>query len=281
MVLSRRVGAEVVAKWENRQATGSFKARGALALLTTLPPAVLARGVVAASSGNHGAAVAYGAERLGAPALVFVPEGASPVKLAKIRALGAEVHLHGTDSLDAEIFARSHAEAHGMTYLSPYNDPEVIAGQGTVGVELLRQLDRADVLVVAVGGGGLIAGIAGVLKAAWPHLHVIGAQPAASAVMAESVRAGRILDIPSLPTLSDGTAGGIEPGAITFPLCQTLVDEYILIDEAAIAAAMQLIHDEENEQIEGAAGVAVAACLAADERVRGGRVVVVMCGGNR
>lgn len=280
LALSELAGGRALLKLENLQHTGSFKARGALNVLLALPPEALARGVVAASSGNHGAAVAFAARALGARALVFVPQGASPVKLAAMRRLGAEVVAHGDDTLEAELFARAYAQGRGMAYVSPYNDPLVVAGQGTVGVEIARQVGRLDALVVAVGGGGLVAGVAAHLRAVWPGVRVIGAQPANSAVMAESARAGRIVELPSLPTLSDGTAGGIEPGAITFELCRALVDEYVLVDEAQIASAMRQMVEAEHMLVEGAAGVALAAYLEAAPRLPGQAVGVVVCGAN-
>jgi threonine dehydratase len=156
----------------------------------------------------------------------------------------------------------------------------VIAGQGTCGVEILEQLPNVDVMFAAVGGGGLIGGIGAVLKAHNPNIRIYGCQPEASAVMAHSVEAGKILDLPSEATLSDGTAGGIEAGAITLPLNQAVVDEFVLVDEAQIAAAMRLYIDRESQTIEGAAGVAVAALLARKDQVAGLNVVVVVCGGN-
>jgi threonine dehydratase len=280
LALSERVDAQVWLKLENLQHTGSFKVRGALNALLALPAEVRARGVVAASSGNHGAAVAYGARALGVPALVFVPYDAAPVKVAAMRRLDAEVVVHGDDCVVSEIHARAYAAERGMAYLSPYNDALVIAGQGTVGIEIVRQAKQLDALVVAVGGGGLVAGVAGFLRARWPAVRVYGAQPAASAAMALSVRAGQIVETPSLPTLSDGTAGGIEPGAITFELCRKLVDEFVLVEEAAIAAAMRLLIEAEHTLAEGAAGVAVAALQHLAPRLRGQRVAVVVCGAN-
>ena len=167
-----------------------------------------------------------------------------------------------------------------MVYLSPYNDWQVIAGQGTVGVEIARQLEAPDAVVVAVGGGGLIAGIATYLRAAHPGIRMLGCSPRNSAVMFESLRRGAIVELPSLPTLSDGTAGGVEPGAITFPLCRHLVDDFELVEEPEVAAAMRLVLDRHHWAIEGAAGVAVAALLKQADRWRGKRVVVVICGGN-
>lgn len=280
LALGELAGGTALVKLENLQHTGSFKVRGALSALLGLSPAERSRGVVAASSGNHGAALAFGARALGAQALVFVPEDASPVKVAAMRRLGAQVRHHGADTVEAEVQARAYAEAHGLPYISPYNDRLVVAGQGTVGVEIARQAERLDALIVAVGGGGLIAGTAAYLRSVWPDLLVIGAQPERSAVMSESARAGRIVELPSLPTLSDGTAGGIEPGAITFELCRELVDEYALVSEEEIAAAMRLFIEEEHMLIEGAAGVAVAAYLKLAGRLRGKTTGVVICGAN-
>jgi len=178
-------------KLEHLQHTGSFKARGAFNKLLTLPEARRAQGVIAASTGNHGAAVAYAAGKLGVSARIIVPEAADPGKLAKIRALGGQLATHGTDSGVAELFARAESERLGIAYVSPYNDPDVIAGQGTIGLELLRQLPSLDAVFIALGGGGLLAGVAAVLKAANPGVKVIACSPENSAVMIHSIRAGR------------------------------------------------------------------------------------------
>lgn len=167
-----------------------------------------------------------------------------------------------------------------MFYVSPYNDPEVIAGQGTCGIEIAASLPQADTAYIAVGGGGLVGGVASVLKSANPAIRIIGCQPAASAVMAHSVAAGRIVDEASAPTLSDGTAGGIEQDAVTYGLCRQLVDEFVLVSEAEIADAMRQFIDHEHQLIEGAAGVAVAAMLKQREAIAGRKVVAVVCGGN-
>jgi threonine dehydratase len=167
-----------------------------------------------------------------------------------------------------------------MYYVSPYNDAAVIAGQGTCGIELLKQLPDLDAVVIAVGGGGLLSGVASVLKSRNPQISVIAAQPAASAVMTRSIQAGRILDLPSEPTLSDGTAGGIEPGAITFEFCRALVDEFVIVDERDIAVAMSVCRRCEGEVIEGAAGVALAGIQQVADRVTGKKVAVIVCGGN-
>ena len=269
-----------VFKLENRQHTHSFKVRGAFSKLLALSPPDRAGGVIAASTGNHGAAVAYAAAKLGTRACIVVPQGANPGKLATIRALGAAVETHGTDSAEAEAHARRESVGRGIPYVSPYNDLTVIAGQGTVGIELARQLPRAEVVFIALGGGGLLAGVAAHLKAIWPGVVVIGCSPENSAVMIASVAAGRILELESKPTLSDGTAGGIEPGAITFELCRALADDYITVSEAEILAAMRRIYDAHGFLVEGAAGVALAGYFRQAEQWRDRTAVVILCGGN-
>jgi threonine dehydratase len=277
---SNALGANVFFKLENDQTTGSFKLRGASNRLMTLSEEQRSKGCVAASSGNHGAAVACAMQKLGTTGVIFVPEQTSDVKISKIRAYGGDVRFFGIDGLDTEQHARKYADNNGMMYLSPYNDEQVIAGQGTCGIEILEQLPDINAAFVAVGGGGLIGGVGSVLKAHDPNIEVYGCQPQASAVMARSVEAGEILDIPSAPTLSDGTAGGIEVGAITLPLNQAVVDEFVVVDEPQIAAAMRLYMDREQQVIEGAAGVAVAGLLASEDKIAGQNVVVIVCGGN-
>lgn len=274
------IAANVYFKLENQQTTGSFKFRGASNRLLTLSEEQRAKGCVAASSGNHGAAVACAMQELGLSGVIFVPQQTSKVKVEKIKSYGGDVRFFGVDGLDTEEHARQYAEENGMLYLSPYNDEQVIAGQGTCGAEILEQLPGIDAVFVAVGGGGLIGGIGSVIKAHNPNIRVFGCQPKASAVMAQSVAAGEILDMPSAPTLSDGTAGGIEPGAITFPLNQAVVDEWVIVDEQQIADAMRLYIRREGHSIEGAAAVAVAGMLASKTVIKGLNVVVVVCGGN-
>jgi threonine dehydratase len=277
---SELTGANVWLKLENLQITGSFKLRGAFSKLLSLSPEQTASGCVTASSGNHGAAVAYAMNKLGVKGVVFVPETASSAKVDAIRRSGARVRFFGTDGLDTEQYARQYATDNGMTYLSPYNDAEVIAGQASCGIEIASQIDNVDALFVAVGGGGLIAGVAGFLRSVHPRMQTIGCQPAASAVMAASAKAGRLLDMPSEPTLSDGTAGGIEAGAITFDLCQELVDDYVLVAEADIAEAMREFIDSHHMLLEGAAGVALAGLKQLADRFRGRDVVAIVCGAN-
>jgi len=272
--------ADVYLKLENLQYTGSFKARGAMNRLLALPESEREHGVVAASTGNHGAAVARSAAEIGVPAVVFVPQDASPSKLRAITQFGAELRHHGDDCAETETFAREHARRHGMQYVSPYNDPFVVAGQGTIGIELARQLERIDTVFVSLGGGGMISGIAGYLKSVQPQVRVVGCSPENSQVMIRSVQAGKILDLPSLPTLSDGTAGGVEEGAITFDLCRALVDGYVTVTEEAIAETLRTFIDTHHMLIEGAAAVAVASYVKLREQFVGRNVVIVLCGGN-
>ena len=281
IAFSRVSGARVFFKLENLQHTGSFKVRGAANKIVSLDDDTRQRGLVAASTGNHGAAVAFTLGKLGLPGVVFVPEEASAAKVESIRVAGAEVRVHGQDPLDTEKHARHWAAEQRMTYVSPYNDVQVVAGQGTIGLEMDRQLDEPlDAVFVAVGGGGLIAGVAAALRISQPDVRIIACSPQNSAVLAESIRAGRIMDLASTSTLSDATAGGLETGAITFELCRELVDEHICVTESEIAAAMRRFIGTQHMLIEGAAGVAIAGFERACQRFAGANVAVIICGAN-
>lgn len=277
---SELTGANVYLKLENLQHTGSFKLRGAFNKLLSLSEEDREAGGVAASSGNHGAAIAHAMNKLGVAGTIFVPEQTSPTKVEAIKRAGGDVRFFGTDGLDTELHAREFAEENGMVYLSPYNDPDVIAGQGTCGVEIAQQLADVDAVFIAVGGGGLISGVGSFLKSVNPSLDVVACQPAASAVMTESVKAGKIVDLPSDPTLSDGTAGGIEADAITFDICRGIADEYVVVSEEQIAEAMRGFIDSHHMLAEGAAGVAIAGLLASGDKYKDQNVVVIVCGGN-
>lgn len=274
--------AELLLKREHQQKTGSFKVRGALAKLASLSEDERRRGVITASTGNHGAGFAYALDALGRTGIVCVPEGASPVKVAAIRRHGVEVRVMGQDPAETETLARKLAERERPPYVSPYNDLQVIAGQGTVGEEIVQQAGsrQVDAVVVAVGGGGLISGVAATVKSAWPGVRVIGASPANDAAMAASVRAGRVIEIDAQPTISDATAGGVEEDAITLPLCTELVDEWVLVEEAKIRSAMRLVIDTEHQLVEGSAAVAIAAGLQAGQGRAGQTIAVVSCGAN-
>ncbi len=279
-LFSEQLGADIYFKLENAQTTGSFKLRGATNRLLTLSDEQRARGCVTASSGNHGAAVACAMQKLGVSGIIFVPEQTSSAKVGKIKSYGGDVRFFGTDGLDTEQHAREFAESKGLFFLSPYNDEEVVAGQGSCGVEIAADLPDIDAVFVAVGGGGLIGGIGSVLKSHNPDIQVYGCQPLASPVMTRSIEAGEIIDMPSEQTLSDGTAGGIEPDALTFPLNQAVVDGWVVVDEEQIANAMRIYMEREGHVIEGAAGVAVASLLKERGELAGKKVVVVICGGN-
>jgi threonine dehydratase len=278
--LSQFGNANVYLKLEHLQHTGSFKLRGATNKILSLTGERLRRGVIAASTGNHGMGVCYAARHAGTTATIYLPRDVSEQKLAVVERLGGIPVLSNNDCLDAENKARAAAERSGQVFISPYNDLEVIAGQGTIGAELARQINRIDAVFVAVGGGGLIAGIAAYLKSASPQTRVIGCWPENSRVLYECLRAGRIIEFPEEPTISESTAGGVEEGSITFPLCQQLIDDHVLVSESEIREAMRLIFDKEHWVIEGSAGVAVAAYLKERERFAGRNIVIVLCGRN-
>ena len=267
-------------KLENNQVTGSFKARGALNKLLSLTDTEKNMGVVSASTGNHGAAVAYAAGELNIKCTIYVPNDASPAKLSNMKNFGAKVETFGNDCVEAEKRARDVSVSSGETYVSPYNDRYVIAGQGTLGFEIASQCDHLDTIIVSVGGGGLIGGTASYLRSIWPDIKVIGCSPENSAVMIHSINAGKVLDMESKPTLSDGTAGGVEIDSITFPICRDMIDESILVTEDEIKEAMVMYMKHEHQLIEGAAGTAVATLIKKKEDLKGKNVGVVICGGN-
>ena len=279
-LLSQLGHCRVFLKLENLQHTGSFKVRGAMNKLLSLTAEQQEQGVITASSGNHDAAVAFGLKTLDIPGIIFVPEDASSAKVNLIQQGSAEMQFYGTDCGVTEAYARKYANEHGLVYIFPYNDPKVIAGQGTIAVEMAQQLDQIDTVFVSVGGGGLISSVAGYLKPIFRDIEIIGCSPVNSPVMAESIKAGQIIHRESLPTLSDGTAGGVEPEAITFDLCRALVDDFVLVTEAEIQSAIRLMIETHHLLVEGAAGVAIAAFLQQKEQLQGKTVVIVICGAN-
>jgi threonine dehydratase len=272
--------ARVFFKMENLQQTGSFKLRGATNKVLSLSPSQAAAGVIAASNGNHGMGVAAAAQKAGVRAEVFVSEHVSPEKARRIEQLGTVIRRFGTDPLEAELAARAAAERSGKVFISPYNDVNVMAGQGTIAVELLHQLGAIDAVFVAVGGGGLIGGVGTYLKSAFPQTEVVGCWPHNSPVLFESIRAGRIIDVEEKPTVSESTAGGLEPESVTLEVCSRVIDHSVLVSEDEILSAMRMVRDKKAWLIEGAAGVAVAAVLKEQERYRGKKVAVIICGGN-
>ena len=278
LFLSRWGNCSVFLKLENLQLTGSFKLRGAFNKLLTLGDREKDQGVVTASTGNHGTALAYAAQQLGFQSTVVVPENLSPAKLETLRDYGAELVFHGIDAADTESFARHMAKKQGKTFISPYNDPMIIAGQATTGLEILKQLKHIDAVLVPVGGGGLMAGIAGCMKNKDKKIQLIGCQPQHSPVMAESVKAGHIVRLESKPTLADGTAGGIEEDSITFPFCRDYVDDFILVSEEEIKEAILIVLDKANMLIEGAAALPVASFIKEKKRFVHKNVVLVISG---
>jgi len=274
-------GVEVYLKLEHLQHTGSFKFRGASHKIALLEPKQAADGVIAASNGNHGLGVAAAARARAIAADVFVSSQVSPAKVERIESLGARIRYAGEDPLSAELAARAAAEASGRVFISPYNDADVIAGQGTIAVELTRQVDfPVDAVFVAAGGGGLMGGIGAYLKAVSPATEIVGCWPKNSPVLYRCIEAGRVVDVRETPTLSESTSGGLEPGSVTVELCKTVMDRASFVSEDQILNAMRRVLETEHWLIEGAAGVAVACLLKDAERYHGKRVAVVLCGRN-
>ena len=268
------------AKLESEQETGSFKLRGATNKILGLSSAERERGVVTASNGNHGLGLALAAQKTGTAAEVFCSQLVAPERVARIEAYRAIVTRAGDQPLDAEKAARARARQTGRTYISPYNDSDVMAGQGTVAVELLEELPSVDAVFVTCGGGGLIGGMGAYLKHACPDTEVVSCQPQNSRVMYESLKAGQIIEFPEQKTLSDSSSGGIEEGSVTFPVAQAVINNTVLVTEDEILQAMRLVHKERGWLIEGAAGVALAAFLKTSARYAGKTVAVLLCGSN-
>ena len=265
-------------KCENQQVTGSFKYRGALSKLSSIPGG---SDVVTASTGNHGLGVAKAALEFGHRVKVFIPVTATQQKRDKLIAQGVDLVLVEGDSLDAELAGKEFAAKNQFTWVSPYNDVDVIAGQGTIGIEMLNQLEQVDKVYITVGGGGLISGIASWMKTHSPDTEIIGCQPVNSPEMYLSQLSGHVVPAPeSLSTLSDGSAGPLEEDSITFSLCRNLVDRFILVSEEEIKSAIRYMHVHHKMMIEGAAGVAYAAARFDSERTQPDNAVVVLCGGN-
>jgi threonine dehydratase len=267
-------------KLENLQQTGSFKLRGASNKILSLSAEEAARGVIAASNGNHGLGVAAASRRAGIAAEVYVSSHVSSAKARRIEEYGARIHRVGDDPLEAELAARAAAAEQGKVFISPYNDAEVMAGQGTIAVELLRQMPQMDAIFVAVGGGGLIGGIGAYMKRFSPQTQIVGCWPENSRVLYESMRAGRIMEVAEQPTLSESTAGGLETGSITLDVCRNVIDRSVMVSEDEILHVMKRVRAARGWLIEGAAAVAVAAFLKHARDYAGKTAVAVICGGN-
>jgi threonine dehydratase len=277
--LGARVGATLFHKCESLQKTGSFKVRGALNRVAMLTDAERARGVITVSAGNHAQALAWAARDAGVRCTVVMPTTASRMKVDASRGYGADVVLHGASGIEA--FARAHelAEERSLTFVHPFDDEAVIAGQGTVGLEILEQLDDIDDVIVPIGGGGLIAGIAIAIKEQRPSIRVYGVEPTGAAVMRKSLDAGRPVRLESMKTIADGLAAPMA-GDVTYPIVKRYVDDVVLVSDDEIAAAMRDILFSTKLLAEGGGAAATAALLSGKLPVEGRRAVAVVSGGN-
>jgi threonine dehydratase len=272
-------GGPVFLKLENRQETGSFKLRGATSKILSLDAAERRRGVVAVSSGNHGRAVAKVAADLGIEATICISSRVPEVKVAAMRDLGARLVVAGPTQDDADAAARQ-LVAEGVTFVHPFDDPLVIAGQGTIGLEILEDLPAVRSVVVPLSGGGLIAGIAAAIKGSDPSIRMIGVSQDRGPAMYDSLRAGHLVDVVEEDTLADALAGGLGPeNHHSFEMCRDLLDDTVLVSEEEIATAMAALYREEGEVVEGGAAVGVAALIAGVITPEP-PVVVVISGGN-
>ncbi len=276
--LSEQGNCNVYLKSENLQKTGSFKIRGAFNAILSLYEEQNITDFVTSSSGNHGNAFAHVIQELNLNGLIFLPENASQAKTDTLKECSSEIRFYGTDCVETEVFARNFALEQSLPFISPYNDVNIIAGQGTIGVELEEDLAQIDCVFVPIGGGGLISGIACYMKNKRDAIHIIGCQPQNSPVMYESIKAGTIIEMKSEPTLSDGTAGGIEPNSITFDFCKKYVDDYELVTEDEIKNAIRLVMTEHNMIIEGAGALSIAAFLKKKDEFIEKTVVLVISG---
>lgn len=281
-LLSQRIGNTVLLKREDTQSVFSFKLRGAYNKMAHLPKTALARGVIAASAGNHAQGVALAAKRLGCRAVIVMPTTTPGVKIDAVRALGAEVVLHGDSFSDAYGHALTLEKKQQLTFVHPFDDPDVIAGQGTIGMEILRQhAEPIEAIFVAIGGGGLISGIAAFVKQIRPDIKVIGVQTVDSDAMVRSVRAGRRITLTDVGLFSDGTAVK-QVGVETFRLTRELVDGYVIVDTDAICAAIKDVFQDTRSVLEPAGALALAGAkqYAAEHKLKGKTLVAIACGAN-
>lgn len=277
---SEACGGRVYLKLENLQVTNSFKIRGAINKILHLPEEEKNRGIVTASAGNHAQAVAIGAEKLNLPVKIVVPKTTPTIKIEKIRKHKVEPILHGEIYDEAEKYAIELAKREGTTYVSAYNDEFVIAGQGTIGLEILEDLPNISMIIVPVGGGGLISGIGLAVKSRKPKVRIIGVQSEASPVMFESLKAGRLVDTEVRESIADGLCGGVEKGSMTFEMTRKYADDFWLVKEEMIRKAIYLLWKEEKQVVEGSGAAPVAALLEHAQALSGETVVLVISGGN-
>ncbi|CAN5859498.1 threonine ammonia-lyase [soil metagenome] len=275
--LSALTGCEVFLKFENLQFTASFKERGALNKMAQLTPAERTSGVLAVSAGNHAQGVAYHAQRMGIPATIVMPRFAPPVKVDRTRGFGATIVLEGDTFDDARAAGLKLATERGLTLVHPYDDLAVMAGQGTIGLEMLVQQPAIDTLVVAIGGGGLISGVATAARAIRPGIQIIGAQTERFPAAWNAMHGGQLESAQA--TIADGIAVK-SPGALTLPLIRQRVDEVLLVSEDDIEQAILMLLEIEKTVVEGAGGVGLAALMKHRERFAGRKVGLILCGGN-
>ena len=269
--LSRRLGNHVLLKREDQQSVFSFKLRGAYNKMAHLPAEQLARGVICASAGNHAQGVALSARKLGCKAVIVMPVTTPRLKVDAVHALGAEVVLHGDSYSDAYVHALELEKAQGLSFVHPFDDPDVIAGQGTIAMEILRQHQGPiDAVFVAIGGGGLISGVAAYIKAVRPQIQVIGVQTVDSDAMLRSVRAGKRVTLADVGLFADGTAVK-QVGVETFRLARALVDDYVVVDTDAVCAAIKDVFQDTRSILEpsGAMGVAAHEAVRRDAQAQG------------
>ena len=279
--LSQLTGAQVFFKLENLQVTGSFKIRGATNKLINLPQAACERGVITVSSGNHGRAVSHVAGKLGIPVVVCLSDAVPANKREAIGELGAEVVVFGKTYDEAAEGAARLQNERGLTMIHPFDDPLVIAGQGTIGLELLEDFPEIDTLIAPLSGGGLLSGIALTLKSADPTIHVIGVSMERGPAMVESLRAGKVVDIVEEPTLADALVGGIGlENLYTFDIIQKYMDDAILVSEEEIAGAMAFALHKHHLVVEGGGAVGIAALLYEKVERFGKNIAIVISGGN-
>lgn len=277
--LSRFVGAQVYCKLDHLQMTGSFKERGARNKLIQLSDAAKRGGVIAASAGNHAQALAYHGQLLGIAVTVVMPRWAPLVKVSNCRTLGAEVILHGESFAEARARALQLCEDRKLTYVHGFDDPDIIAGQGTVGLEILEEVPDVDCVIVPVGGGGLIAGVATAIKSIRPNVRVIGVEPRNAPTYFASVKAGKVTRIETQPTIADGLAVA-EVGKLCFDLARQYVDDIVLVDEGQIARAILALLEMEKMVVEGAGAVSLAAAMDPELNLAGKKIVLCLSGGN-
>lgn len=279
--LSDRLNRSVWLKMETMHDTGAFKIRGAANKLLSLSEAERRRGVITVSSGNHGKSVAYMAERLGLPAVVCLTHLVPPEKVAGLRAYGADVVIHGANQDEADAKARELAERDGLVFVSPFDDPFVIAGQGTLGLELAEQCPPLETLLVQLSGGGLMSGVALAMKALKPRVRLVAVSSLHGAAMHESIKAGHIVQVEEKPSIADALPGPVPPdNAYTFDLCRRLVDDFVQVSDAAIEDAMAYILRHEKCVVEGGAAAGVAHLLTRADSITGQAVAAILTGDN-